>query len=182
MSSQQDSHIVWIDTELTGLDLDASKILEVACLVTDSDLNVTSPEFEVIINQPDSVLNNMDEWCLTHHGQSGLIKKCQASTIMVTEAEQMLLEFLKKYVPKGKCPLAGNTVYMDRFFLSKHMPKVNEYLHYRIIDVSSIKEVARRWYKDTYSNAPKKHLNHRALADIKESLQEMIFYKQHIFK
>ncbi|XP_031839357.1 putative oligoribonuclease isoform X2 [Nomia melanderi] len=165
-----------------GLDIENHTILEIACIITDCNLNIISEEFEIVINHPDVVLENMNEWSKIHHAQSGLTHDCKCSNITLKEAEQMLLNFLKKYIPKGICPLAGNTIYMDRLFLIKHMPLVHDYLHYRIIDVSSLKELVRRWNSLVYENAPKKQLNHRSLSDVKESIQELKYYKEHFFK
>ncbi|XP_071862341.1 probable oligoribonuclease [Bombus fervidus] len=173
--------IVWIDTELTGLDIEKDTILEVACLITDKDLNIISEEFNVVINQPDVVLENMGEWCTNWHTKTGLIAESKCSKLSLKDVEQMLLNLLKKYIPSKSCPLAGNTVYMDRLFLLKFMPLVNDYLHYRIIDCSAIKELVRRWHPTIYKNMPKKKLCHRALSDIKESINELKYYKTNIF-
>nr|XP_033328962.1 probable oligoribonuclease [Megalopta genalis]XP_033328963.1 probable oligoribonuclease [Megalopta genalis]XP_033328964.1 probable oligoribonuclease [Megalopta genalis] len=181
MAGYEDTYIVWIDTELTGLDIEKDTILEIACLITNKDLNIISKEFNVIINQSDETLNTMNEWCIKHHAETGLTNDSRLSKISLKEAEKMLLDFLKTYILKGVCPLAGNTIYMDRMFLNKHMPLINAYLHYRIIDVSTIKELARRWCPATYQNVPNKQQCHRALADIRESIQELKYYKEHIF-
>ena len=181
MSRSNSDYIVWIDTELTGLDIERDTILEIACLITDKDLNIKSEEFNVVINQPDSILGSMNEWNTTHHTETGLIYESQSSKIDVKKAEEMLLNFLKKYVPEGCCPLAGNTVYVDRLFLLKWMPLVNSHNSYRIIDVSSVKELVRRWNPRIYENVPEKQLVHRALPDIKESIQELKYYKENVF-
>ncbi|XP_053989481.1 probable oligoribonuclease [Hylaeus volcanicus] len=181
MAYNKDKCIAWIDTELTGLDIERDTILEVACIITDEELKVISEEFNVAINQSDAILTSMNEWCIHHHNMTGLISDCQSSKLTLKEAEQMLLDFLKKYISKGTCPLAGNTIYMDRIFLMKHMPSVNDYLHYRIIDVSSLKELVRRWNPVIYNSTPKKECVHRALPDIKESIQELKYYKENIF-
>ncbi|XP_076299233.1 putative oligoribonuclease [Lasioglossum baleicum] len=181
MDSSCDGRIVWIDTELTGLNIEKDTILEVACLITDKDVNVISREFSVVINQLDAVLSDMDEWCMNYHEKTGLVKESKSSKVSLKEAERMLLDFLKTYISEGVCPLAGNTVYMDSMFLRKHMPSVVSFLHYRIIDVSTIKELARRWNPLTYKNVPRKKLCHRALQDIKESIQELKYYQENIF-
>ncbi|XP_047352692.1 probable oligoribonuclease isoform X3 [Vespa velutina] len=141
MSDIKDNHIVWIDMEMTGLDIETCHILEISCLITDNNLKIITDPLNIVLNQPDSILNNMNDWCKTHHAKTKLIEDVQNSKIFLKDAEQIVLKFLKYYIPKGKCPLAGNSVYMDRLFLNKYMPLVNDYLHYRIIDVSSIKEL-----------------------------------------
>ncbi|XP_015585092.1 uncharacterized protein LOC107262926 isoform X2 [Cephus cinctus] len=182
MDTKKASNIVWIDMEMTGLDPETCHILEVACLITNSKLDIISDNFDVVINQPSTILENMSEWCMNQHSKTGLINESYKSIITIEDAENQLLEFIKKYVPEGKCPIAGNTVYMDRIFLRKYMPHVNEYIHYRIIDVSTIKELAKRWNVDVYQLGITKNLNHRALSDIKESIEELKIYKKHIFK
>ncbi|CAL7946527.1 unnamed protein product [Xylocopa violacea] len=173
--------IVWIDMELTGLDIEKDTILEIACVITDQNLKMVGKEFNTVINQPDAILKNMNEWNTNSHNKSGLVQESRSSKISLKDAEQLLLSFLKQYISKNVCPLSGNTVYMDRIFLIKHMPLVNDYLHYRIIDVSSIKELVRRWNPQVYANQPKKQLCHRALADIRESIEELRYYKENIF-
>ncbi|XP_078049063.1 putative oligoribonuclease [Augochlora pura] len=181
MEDTKDTHMVWIDTELTGLDIENDTILEIACLITDKNLNVISKEFNIVINQSDVTLNTMNEWCIEQHMITGLTNESRSSKISLKEGEQMLLDFLKTYIPKGVCPLVGNTIYMDRIFLKKYMPLVDDYLHYRIIDVSTIKELVRRWCSEIDQNVPEKNNYHRALVDIKESIQELKYYKKHIF-
>lgn len=167
---------------MTGLDIDRDKIMEVACLVTDSDLNIVAEAPNLIIKQPVEVLNSMHEWCINQHGKTGLTEACQKSTTTIEEADDILFDFVKKHTTENCCPVAGSSVYMDRLFLRKFMPKVNGHLHYRIIDVSSIKELCRRWDYDLFKNVPKKIFTHRALDDIKESVEELRFYKQNFFK
>ncbi|KAK7593115.1 hypothetical protein V9T40_007867 [Parthenolecanium corni] len=173
--------IVWVDLELTGLDPDKDMILEAACIVTEANLDEVGDRVNFVINQPDDVLVKMGEWCQDMHRKTGLYDEVVRSSLTVQEAEAKLLEHLQKYTAAGKCCLAGNTVYMDRVFLAKYMPKVNEHLHYRIIDVSSIKELCRRWNRDVYLNAPQKCFVHRALEDIIESIAELKYYKQTLF-
>lgn len=139
-------HIVWIDMEMTGLDIEKDHILEIACIVTDNTLKIVSEELNIIIHQSSTILDNMNAWSKKQHNISGLTEKSYLSTISLKDAEKMLLNFLQEYIPKGVCPLAGNSVYMDRFFLYKYMPLVNDYLHYRIIDVSTIKEIVSILY------------------------------------
>lgn len=176
------SRIVWMDLEMTGLDVKKDRILEISCLITDKDLNVVAESPTLIIQQPEQVLSTMNEWCIAHHGDSGLTEASRNSKLSTEKAENLLLEFLKKNVPEKSCPLAGNSIYMDRMFLSSHMPRVNEYIHYRIIDVSSIKELCRRWNPSVFSKQPKKLLAHRSLDDIKDTIEELKFYKLNLFK
>ncbi|XP_038213903.1 oligoribonuclease, mitochondrial [Zerene cesonia] len=182
-SSQSEAkRIVWVDLEMTGLQVETDHILEIACLVSDADLNVVATGPNIVIHQPDEILNNMGEWCTAHHGESGLTKACRESTISVCEAENQILKFLRSHVPEKKCPLGGNSVYMDRLFLRKYMPRLNDYLHYRIIDVSSFKEIIKRWFPKEYSNIPEKKFAHRSMDDILESLAELKYYKDNVFK
>lgn len=176
------SRIVWMDLEMTGLDVQKDRILEISCLITDKDLNIIAESPTLVIQQPEQVLLSMDEWCIEHHGDSGLTEASRNSTLSTEKAEDLLLEFLKKNVPEKSCPLAGNSIYMDRMFLNSHMPRVNDYIHYRIIDVSSIKELCRRWNPRVFSKQPKKLLAHRSLDDIKDTLEELKFYREHLFK
>ncbi|KAI4487644.1 hypothetical protein M0802_011957 [Mischocyttarus mexicanus] len=180
-TNNQDNPIVWIDMEMTGLDVETCHILEITCLITNSNLKIISDQLNIVVNQPDSILNTMNNWCKEHHSKSKLIDEVRNSKISLKDAEKTVLEFLKSYVPKGKCPLAGNSVYMDRLFLIKYMPLIHDYLHYRIIDVSSIKELARRWNSQIYNSASPKMLNHRATSDILESIKELDYYKNCIF-
>lgn len=177
----KNDRIVWIDMEMTGLDVETCHILEISCAITNSDLKIISSPINIVINQPSSNLENMNAWCKEHHEKSKLIEDVRNSKISLKDAEQMLLKYLENHLPENKCPLAGNSVYMDRLFLMKYMPLVCNYLHYKIIDVSTIKELARRWNLQIYNNAPVKTRNHRALADIKESIEELDYYRKHIF-
>ncbi|XP_061389031.1 probable oligoribonuclease [Musca vetustissima] len=176
------ANIVWMDLEMTGLDVLSDRILEVSCLITDKDLNVISEGPCFAINQPKKVLDTMNDWCIKHHNESGLVEKCLKSQITTEQGEHLILNFLKEQIPKGKCPLAGNSVYMDRLFLRKEMPLVDDYMHYRIIDVSTIKELARRWNPTILENAPAKKLSHRSLDDIKDSIEELKYYRRVFFK
>ncbi|KAJ8672899.1 hypothetical protein QAD02_004160 [Eretmocerus hayati] len=180
-SNQNKNRIVWIDMEMTGLDVDSDRILEVACLITDENLNVVSDEFHKILHQSDDSLSKMNEWCQSAHKTSGLVEASKKSLDNEETVDKSLLSFMKKYVPKGKCPMAGNSVYMDRLFLRKFMPSTNDYMHYRIIDVSSIKEVVKRWKPEIHEAAPSKKFNHRALDDIRESIEELDFYRKNVF-
>lgn len=176
------SNIVWMDLEMTGLDVQKDKILEVSCLITDKNLEIIAESPTLVIHQPEQVLSSMNEWCVKHHGDSGLIKACMNSTVSTEKAEDVLLNFLKNNIPEKSCPLAGNSIYMDRMFLMSYMPRLNDYLHYRIIDVSSIKELCRRWNPRVYRNQPKKLLAHRTLDDIKDTIEELKFYKKNLFQ
>eukprot|EP01132_Coremiostelium_polycephalum_P002316 gene2316-2855_t len=171
--------LVWVDLEMTGLDISKDCIIEMACIITDGDLNIIEKGPDFAIKRSDEILDNMNPWCIDHHGKTGLTKKCRESTITIEEAEKQMVEFLKKHVDKGKCPLAGNTVHEDKKFLIKEMPLVVEMLHYRIVDVSSVKEMAKRWYPELPS--PPKRGTHRALEDIEDSIDELKYYRKHIF-
>ncbi|XP_076391958.1 putative oligoribonuclease isoform X3 [Megachile rotundata] len=173
------NRIVWLDMEMTGLDINTDYILEIACLITDKNLQVISKDLNIVVHQPDEILNNMNDWCLQTHKKTGLIDASRSSKITIQDAEQAILEFLKLHVEEKTCPLAGSSVYMDRIFLYKYMPLVNDYLHYRIIDTTTIKELIRRWNTDI--PALNKEHDHRALSDIKESIKELELYKTHIF-
>ncbi|XP_017754144.1 PREDICTED: probable oligoribonuclease [Eufriesea mexicana] len=178
-ADSQCDYIVWIDLELTGLNIETDTILEIACLITNKDLDIVSEPFNVVIHHPAVVLENMNEWCTYNLPKCGLVQESKDSKISLKDAEQMLLDFLNKHIPSKVCPLAGNTIYMDRLFLIKLMPSVNDYLHYRIIDVSSIKELVRRWYGKQFKKDTK--LQHRALPDIKNSIKELKYYKKNVF-
>ncbi|KAJ7305042.1 hypothetical protein JRQ81_010831 [Phrynocephalus forsythii] len=176
------SHTEYHRPQMTGLDIEKDQILEMACLITDSDLNVLAEGPNLIINQPDELLDGMSEWCKEHHGKSGLTKAVRESTISLRQAEYEFLSFVRQQTPPGLCPLAGNSVHADKKFLDKHMPQFTNHLHYRIVDVSTIKELCRRWYPEDYEFAPKKAASHRALDDIRESIKELQFYRSRIFK
>jgi oligoribonuclease len=173
--------LVWIDCEMTGLDLDADALIEVAALVTDFDLNVLGEGVDVVVKPPAGALEQMEEIVRRMHTDSQLLAELD-SGMTLEEAEILILDYVKTHVPEpGKAPLAGNTVGTDRMFLSRDMRKLESYLHYRIVDVSSIKELARRWYPKVYFAAPKKTGNHRALADIRESIEELRYYRATVF-
>jgi oligoribonuclease len=173
--------LVWIDCEMTGLDLDADALIEVAALVTDFDLNVLGEGVDVVVKPPAGALEQMEEIVRRMHTDSQLLAELD-SGMTLEEAEILVLDHVKTHVPEpGKAPLAGNTVGTDRMFLSRDMSKLESYLHYRIVDVSSIKELARRWYPKVYFAAPKKTGNHRALADIRESIEELRYYRATVF-
>ncbi|XP_024868197.1 probable oligoribonuclease [Temnothorax curvispinosus] len=178
---KNERHIVWLDMEMTGLEVETCHILEIACFVTDEQLKLASDYLNIVINQPDKVLENMSDWCKLQHRKTGLINECRTSKTTLEEAQRRTLSFLENHVPKGVCPLAGNSVYMDSIFLKKYMPLVYNHLHYRIIDISTIKELARRWQPNISKAAPRKQHSHRALDDIKDSLNELHYYRKNLF-
>ena len=174
-------HLVWIDCEMTGLSLEADALVEIAVLVTDSDLKLVGDGVDVVIHANATQLAGMSEFVTSMHTNSGLITEIPHG-ISATEAEDQILAYLVSAgVQPGKSPLAGNSVSVDRNFIARDMPRLSEYLHYRTIDVSSIKELARRWYPRVYFNAPAKSGNHRALGDIKDSINELKYYQEAIF-
>jgi len=174
--------LVWIDCEMTGLDLTRDALIEVAALVTDADLNVLGTGVDVVIHAPDEVLDSMDEYVRDMHAKSGLTDAVRTSTVTLTEAEDMIMAYVLEHAPTPKtAPLCGNSIATDRGFLARDMRRLDEHLHYRMVDVSSIKELARRWYPRTYYGPPSKGLAHRALADIKESIRELVFYRRTVF-
>lgn len=175
------SAIVWMDLEMTGLDPDRDRILEIAVLVTDGDLNVTAEGPNLVVHQADEVLSAMDEWNTSHHGQSGLTTRVRESTIDEAQVQAALLEFLGQHTEKGKAPLAGNSIHQDRRFLARYLPEVEAWLHYRNVDVSTVKELARRWYPTQYSGRPNKKGTHRAMDDILESIAELKYYREAVF-
>jgi len=173
--------LVWIDCEMTGLDLGADALIEVAALVTDFELNVLGEGVDVVVKPPPEALEQMDDFVRTMHVSSGLLDELPDG-VPLAEAEQQVLAYIKQHCPDGsRPPLAGNTVATDRSFLARDMPDLESFLHYRIVDVSSIKELARRWYPKTYFSAPAKNGNHRALADIQESIEELRYYRAAVF-
>jgi oligoribonuclease len=175
-------NLVWIDCEMTGLDLTSDKLIEVAVVVTDSQLNVLDPGLDVIIHAEDADLNGMVRVVTEMHAKSGLTEEVRASTVTLAEAEQQVLDYVKRFVPERRtAPLCGNSIGTDRGFLARDMPLLDDHLHYRMIDVSSIKELGRRWYPRVYFAQPPKGLAHRALADILESIRELAYYRQTLF-
>ncbi len=173
--------LVWIDCEMTGLDLRADALIEVAALVTDFDLNVLGDGVDVVIRPPDEALEQMVDFVRNMHTVSGLLEELPDG-VTLEEAEKRVLDYVREHCPDGsRPPLAGNTVATDRAFLARDLPALESFLHYRIVDVSSIKELARRWYPRTYYNAPAKTGNHRALADIQESIEELRYYRSAVF-
>ncbi|XP_037051757.1 probable oligoribonuclease isoform X2 [Bradysia coprophila] len=175
------SALVWMDLEMTGLDYKHDRIMEIACLITDNSMNIIAEGPHLIINQPQSLLDGMNEWCTTTHTQTGLLELCKTSKITEEAAEKELMSFLRQHVKEKASPLAGNSVYMDRLFLKEYMPKIDDYLHYRIIDVSTCKELCKRWNGSIFAKAPEKKLVHRGMDDIKESIEELKYYKRFMF-
>lgn len=173
--------LVWLDMEMTGLDPAKERIIEVAVVVTEPDLTIVAEGPVLVIHQPDSLLDAMDSWNRSTHGKSGLIDKVKASTLTEAHAEQQLIEFLSQHVPAGKSPLCGNTVSQDRRFMFNYMPKLEQFFHYRTIDVSTLKELARRW-KPELLKGFEKHSKHEALADIHESINELKYYRDTFIK
>ncbi|KAE8592180.1 hypothetical protein XENTR_v10018676 [Xenopus tropicalis] len=182
MANDMGQRMVWVDLEMTGLDIEKDHIIEMACLITDSDLDILAEGPNLIIKQPDELLDGMSDWCKEHHGKSGLTQAVRESKITLQQAEYEFLSFIRQHTPPGVCPLAGNSVHADKKFLDKYMPQFMRHLHYRIIDVSTVKELCRRWNPDEYGLAPKKAASHRALDDIRESIKELQFYRENIFK
>ncbi|MEM8607956.1 MAG: oligoribonuclease [Myxococcota bacterium] len=176
------SAIVWMDLEMSGLDPERDRILEIAVLVTDGELNVTAEGPNLVVHQPDEVLAGMDEWNTSHHGQSGLTKRVRESTVDEAQVSAAILDFLGEHTEKGKAPLAGNSIHQDRRFLSRYLPEVEAWLHYRNVDVSTVKELARRWYPIEYGGRPNKKGSHRAMDDILESIAELKYYREAVFK
>jgi oligoribonuclease len=172
--------LIWLDMEMTGLDPDREHVLEIATLVTNAELEVLAEGPDLVVHQPDAILDGMGEWCREHHGQSGLTAASRASTITLADAERLTLEFLARFCQPGSSPLCGNTIGQDRRFLVRHMPALERFVHYRSIDVSTIKELCRRWYP-TLPGYPKAE-THRALDDIRESLGELRHYRERVFR
>ncbi len=181
MAQQSDLHLVWMDLEMTGLDPDRDTILEIATLITTSGLELVAEGPVLAIHQSAKTMAAMDEWNREHHGASGLTQRVLASTVSMARAEQSVLQFVQQYCPPRTSPLCGNSICQDRRFLARHMPAFEAYLHYRNIDVSTLKELVRRWYPDG-PQAPEKRHSHLALDDIRESIEELRFYRRHYFR
>ncbi|SCY21821.1 oligoribonuclease [Microbacterium sp. LKL04] len=180
MSAAENDRLVWIDCEMTGLDLSVDELVEVAVVITDFKLNVLDPGFQIVIKPDDSALAHMNDFVTKMHESSGLLEEIP-NGVSLADAEFQVLEYIQRFVPEGKAPLAGNTIGTDRMFLARYMPRVDRWLHYRNVDVSSVKELARRWYPRAYFNAPAKDGGHRALADIRESVRELAYYRETVF-
>ena len=174
-------NLIWVDCEMTGLDITKDVLVEIAVLVTDSQLNILGEGVDLVIHAPQEALDGMGDFVREMHTTSGLITEIPAG-VSLGAAEKKILEYLNKYAPgAGKSPIAGNSVSVDRTFIARFLPEVNNYLHYRTVDVSSVKELARRWYPKVYFAAPKKTGNHRALGDIRDSIEELEYYRKTIF-
>jgi oligoribonuclease len=179
--TERNDRLVWIDCEMTGLDLARDALIEVAALVTDTELTVLGDGVDVVIRPPQEALDQMPDVVRTMHTTSGLLDELPSGTTMAA-AEEAVLAYVREHVPTPrKAPLAGNTVFVDRGFLARDMPELEAHMHYRIVDVSSIKELVRRWYPRVYFNSPVKSGGHRALSDIRESIEELKFYRQAVF-
>ena len=173
--------LIWLDMEMTGLDPQKERIIEVAVVVTEPDLTVVAEGPVLVIHQPDSLLDAMDSWNRSTHGKSGLIERVKASTLNESDAQDQLIAFLSQYIPAGKSPLCGNTVSQDRRFMFNYMPKLEQFFHYRTIDVSTLKELARRWKPELLKGFEKRS-KHEALADIYESIDELKYYRETFLK
>ncbi len=173
---------MWIDCEMTGLDVGSDKLIEIAALVTDSDLNILGEGVDLVIHADDEALANMPDVVTKMHADSGLTDEVRASTVTLADAEKAVLDYLREHITSpGAVPLAGNSIATDRGFIARDMAELNAFLHYRMIDVSSIKELCRRWYPPIYYGQPPKGLAHRALADIRESIRELRYYREAAF-
>jgi oligoribonuclease len=179
--TKSDDNLVWVDCEMTGLDPENERLLEIAVVITGPHLTPRVEGPVCVIHQSDALLNKMDAWNKGTHGRSGLIDKVKASTMSEQEAEEVLLNFIKKYVSKNASPLCGNTISQDRRFLVKYMPKLEAYLHYRNLDVSTLKELSKRWRPEVF-NSFKKQQKHTALADVHESIEELSHYREHFIR
>ena len=175
---QNAKNLAWLDMEMTGLNPDTDRIIEVAMIITDSDLNILAQSEVLVIHQPDSIIDHMDKWNTTTHTRTGLVDKVKASTLTEAEAEEKLLAFISEWIPEKASPMCGNSIHQDRRFMVRYMPRLEAYFHYRNLDVSTLKELARRWNPAIIKGISKKGA-HQALDDIKESIEEMAYYREH---
>ncbi|MEM5537422.1 oligoribonuclease [Neptuniibacter pectenicola] len=174
-------NLVWIDLEMTGLEPKTDVIIEIATIVTDSDLNILAEGPMLAIHQSDALLDGMDEWCTNQHGKSGLTQRVKESTVTEAQAERDTIAFLQQYVAAGESPMCGNSIGQDRRFLDKYMPELETFFHYRNLDVSSLKELAKRWKPEVAAGVVKKG-SHLALDDIRDSIEELKYYREHFIK
>ena len=179
--SQNDTNLIWIDLEMTGLDTQNDAIIEIATIVTDSELNILAEGPMLAIHQSDAILASMDEWNTKQHGGSGLTQRVKDSRIDEAEAERQTIAFLEQYVPAGKSPMCGNSICQDRRFLARCMPKLEAFFHYRNLDVSTLKELASRWAPEVYKGF-NKNSSHLALDDIRDSIAELVHYREHFIR
>jgi oligoribonuclease len=179
--AQDQNHLIWLDMEMSGLDPDLNRVLEVAMVVTDSALNTVAELPVLVVHQADGVLDTMDDWNKSTHARSGLIAKVKASTLDETAVETQFLALLEQHVPKGASPMCGNSICQDRRFMARHLPKLEAFFHYRNLDVSTLKELVKRW-KPELAKGLTKHGKHEALADIYESIEELKYYREHFLK
>lgn len=177
----RDTRLIWIDLEMTGLDPVRERIIEMAVIVTDANLNILAESPVLVVNQPDSILDSMDEWNTKQHGGSGLVDRVKASTLSEADAQAQMLAFLKQHTDARTSPMCGNSVHQDRRFLNRYMPDLEEHFHYRNLDVSTLKELVRRWRPDLLAGLTKKG-SHLALDDIRDSIDEMRYYREHFLK
>lgn len=178
---ETDDRLIWIDLEMTGLDPERERVIEIAVLVTDAQLEIVAEGPDLVVHQHETLLSGMDAWNREHHGASGLTEQVRASTIDEAAAEAEVLAFLHKHCEPGRCPLAGNSVHQDHRFIARYLPGLAAFVHYRQVDVSTIKELVRRWLPGVYAARPEKKGAHRALDDIRESIEELRYYRRHAF-
>jgi oligoribonuclease len=176
-----DDRLVWIDLEMTGLEVEQHAIVEIACIVTDSSLVALDAGIDIVVHQPPEVLERMDDFVRNMHTKSGLLKEIEAATVDVATAQSEVLAYVRQHVAARTAPLCGNSIGVDRRFLDQYMRELDEYVHYRSIDVSSLKELCRRWYPEIYRKRPSKIESHRALGDIRESIEELRYYRGTLF-